>query len=517
MAASGKQAPAYSSTHFFTLAAARAGSQLLQFLIIAMLARALGVEEFGVYGLAISIASVLAMWVAFGINYMAVRDVAADPPSAPSVLKCGLLIRMLVLLPAVFLLIPPLYYAYSGHVRLAILVACGAIVLQVFCEFFCAILNGLGRLTLTAASWFGYHLLMASSYAAAVMLGARLATQMFAIRLLTGGALGLVLYLVVRHFVDKSIGCGAPALKKFAWRALPYCLLDVGGYLFITIDSVLLSLLQTPHALGCYQAAQRALLAVDGLSQAVALSILPTLSRLFATSREAWKITAVEYVRYVVMCAQPMGICMSLLGSPLVSLLFGSGYAEAGRVVSLFGLVVILRAANTALSNNLMASERVSVHTRAVWLSAGVQCVACYMLVRAHGIMGAAWAAVLATLVVTTRLSWAHRSVLSAAMPAAARLLKTILAGIVMAGTGFGARLWLNASASFFVALGAYLLLLAVTGEVGRRELDWLRQAISPGNAGRAQAPVSAKRASAGAAFTLETNGATERPPAGLR
>ena len=461
---------------------ARGGGQVIQMALVLILARALSVEEFGIFGLGISVASILALFVAFGINYMAIRDVAAEPQNASFVLQNGLIVRAVVVIPSLGVLWLSIHYTYSPHVRAAIILACFALVMQVISEFLCGLLNGLGRITLTAAGWFGYYFLLLILYITGIALGRKSASDMFLLRALAGAVLVFVLFPVVLHFIEWRPRWDPSGLWKFSRRALPYGLLDVGGFLFITIDSVMISLWQSPQALGYYQAAQKALLALDGMSQAAVLSFLPALSQLFVSSQSNWRSWTIRYVRYTAECAQAIGLTLGILGPSIAPVLFGARYADTGKLLSVFGFVIPLRVINAALSNSLMSSERVSIHTRAVWIAAVAQCGITFWLLRAYGVIGAAYSAIITSAIVSVQLLWAHREDLMNCSEDAFDLLKTVVAGVIMVVIAFSLENWVNPWISCIAGLTIYSVLLVWMGQFGRMELLWLRKAIGGGS-----------------------------------
>jgi O-antigen/teichoic acid export membrane protein len=468
------------SKHLLSLTSARIGSQFLQVALVVLLARALGVEEFGVFGLAVTVGSLMGLVVAFGINYMVVREVAIAPAIVPPLLKAGFLARLLLFLPAFLLTLLLAYGAYSFHIQAAIALACLAYAFRVVFEFLCAIFNGLERTEVTARGWLSHQLLLLSLAAIAIFLGARRASEIFLVYILVGSSLSAVLFVRLRRTVHRPARA-EPSLSvaQLLRRALPYGLATVGIFLFFTVDTVLISLYLEPRALGLYQASQRALVAVEEISLVTSLAMLPVLSRLHAESMEQWSSLSSAYARYVLMCAVPAGLVVTTLAHLIVNLAYGDSYADAAPVLAVFGFVIPLRILNGALGGSLAAAGRMAVRTRAEWLAAAMQLGLVFYLLPRYGILGAAWGAFIASGIATSQLIWALRGpLLDGTYPEARSFQKTVLSAALAVGV-FVLVSHLLSWAGLLLSLLIYLAALLAWGQLGRKEIVWVRQSLS--------------------------------------
>ena len=253
------------------------------------------------------------------------------------------------------------------------------------------------------------------------------------------------------------------ALQARNWREVPMflgiaLLAAVSG----RIDIIALSRLASLHVAGVYAAASRLYEASLMLPNIAALSVLPTLARLFTEDPTYFRKVLVRAMRLSLGAGFAVAIVVAALAGPLIHLLYRPEMAEAAAVLRwlIFGAVLVTL--DQILSSTMLAAKAQAHDLGSLAIAVGVLVAALWALVPAAGAVGAAVAVVLSTISrVVYRLAWVVRRL---ELPHLARDLGLVLLAAAAAVAALVLALPHGAPAALGAALAAYLATLLVTG-----------------------------------------------------
>ncbi len=236
-----------------------------------------------------------------------------------------------------------------------------------------------------------------------------------------------------RAVVRSMVGYGSGAV-----------LLNVLSMVVTRFDAVVIGRVLGPAALGLYTIAFRVPeLLIDSVAWNLSKVSFPALSRLRAEDRAQLGAATLTFVRYQALFGASMGAGLAVLGTPLVVLLFGEPWREAGPVMSALAVMSGVHALVFPLGDVLKAIGR----QRAVAALQVVEfplLVAGIVLAAPAGILAVAWVrcgvlvlhALMLVGLSTRVLGIAPRAVVAATRPAVAAAC-----GIAL-GTGAVRVLW---------------------------------------------------------------------------
>lgn len=374
-----------------SLLVAQFSTTVVTTVLFVLVARYLGVEQLGVYALAMTAAEVAAVFLDFGLNYFTTREVARDSLWAPTLLVSASVLKTALVAVVVALVGQALPWLYeSPALRQAIHLGVLAAVFRSFRDLFTAFVNGLERMSITASImliqagvWLiaGVYILRAGGDALA-LLQVRLGVDMvFAI-----------LSLAALLWIGK-IPLGRPELNslfQLAKAVLPFGLFVSGAALYARADTVILSLIWDEMAVGVYEAGRRLIVVVEVVPALVSLALYPTLSRILADRTADARRLFAQANRYMVMLGLPVAITTILAGPELLAVIYTGEYLTSATVLQVLGFAIPIRYAAYLLGTALLAEDNSWMRARGTWLATGLNLSLNVALIPAFGSVGAA-------------------------------------------------------------------------------------------------------------------------------
>jgi O-antigen/teichoic acid export membrane protein len=261
-----------------------------------------------------------------------------------------------------------------------------------------------------------------------------------------GGLLGIFAVIAALRFAVALAYAAVPGLPLPQWRLLQAALwrrnwhevpLFLGIALLATLsarlDLIVLSRLRSLEDVGVYAAAAKLYEASLMLPTVVALSMMPALSRLFATDRLQFDGLLVQALRVSLSGGALVALAVVAGSDLIVQLLYAPAMAGSAAVLRWLIVGAVLMTADQILSSTMMAARAQAWDMRSLVVGLVSLLLGLWVLVPWWGPMGAGLAVTLGLLLrVTARILWA-----SAALQVAglrweyARQLLALAAGLL--------------------------------------------------------------------------------------
>lgn len=370
-------------------------SAVLGLFTVSIVARSLGVANFGIYALALTVASILAVVADFGVNFLLVREVAIDRARSSVYLVSASLLKTLLILPSILiaLIISRRFYP-SFPVRSAIYLAFMAAILFTFLQFVTSFFNGYEKMGYTAAILACHSAMLLGICVLIVMykqanVNNLLFGHIVAAAMMVGfGVLCLLRVLPVRSLIFSASLCGQ-ILKK----AVPFGLFFLLGVIFFRVDNIMLSIMKGEVAVGLYWAAFRIIMAVELFPALFTEAVYPTLSRAFAVSLESARLILEKALRFMLLVGLPITLTMFFLSDKII-LIFGKQFLPASRALRILSLMIALRFCAYILGITLTASGKQKYRTVVAAICVAGNIALNFFLIPRYGYKGAALASV---------------------------------------------------------------------------------------------------------------------------
>jgi O-antigen/teichoic acid export membrane protein len=453
------------------------------------LVRALGPEDYGVFALAVSVGTLVMLATDFGLSGSAGRFVAelrGDPRGVAAIVSDSTLLKFVTIVPvcaALFALAGPIANAYdtpelTWPIRGIALSVLGQSVFMLYRGIFVA----LGRVSVTWRVTLIESVIETAASISLVLAGAGAAGAAFGRA--AGYVLGSILTVLmsVRLLGRGSVGPRSRGnVRRVAGYGTALLLVTVAYTLFEQIDVLLIGAIISTKAVGVFEAPMRLTTFLSYGGQAVAFGVAPRLAR---RKDERPNVRAFESAtRYLTILQGALLAPLLVWTQPIVSLALGSGYEDSVGVLRTLTPFVFLVGLGTfiTLAVNYIgeARRRIVLSVVTVALNAAIDAV----LLPRIGVIGGAVATDVAFGLYVAGHFWICKTVMDIRLgPVAVTFVRCLLAAgamtAVLALFGTSDLSWIDWIAGSLAGLVAYVATLFATGEVTRRELAGLRNAL---------------------------------------
>lgn len=434
-----------------------------------IIGRLLGPGPYGVYGVALSVQSILGLFLSLGVPMAVSRFVAQDEEHAQSILKQALKLQIYIALGLGVLTVAfaPVIARFLNDTTLTPIIQFIALVIfsQAFYQVYVQFLSGI--------HFFNRQAALTAIYAIAKLVGALALIFAFEVYgAFAGFIVGGIVAAIIGWFWTRNAGGTAKRplpVKSFLSFAGIYVLILVGLQLLMSLDLFMVkAFLQNDIQAGYYNAAvtlsRISYVALQGLT----FIILPSVSALTkpgASHDEAASFIR-DVMRYLIALVIPTVALASATSEDLIILFLSQQYAPAAPLLTVLmvgvgglGFYLLLAA---IVAGGGKAKMGLYVTTAMIALSALLGSV----LIPRFGLIGGAWQTTIASLLGLGVLSAYTFRTFSIPVPYKSTI-NVIIASVVAVGPTY---VWevspIMLPLQYLVLLGLYVVVLFILGEV---------------------------------------------------
>ena len=445
-------------------------SRLIGLGIAVYLARALGTEGYGLLGSALAFVSYFIIFVAAGVEFHGVRDIAQHPEQLPVIvghvvgMRLLLVLVSLVLMALLMFMLPP---AVFGRIDLALIYALTLLTLALNTTW---ALRGLQQMRSIAAGLVVQNVLMA---AATFLLVRSPQPDLWLIP-----AIQVVseLFLIAWYYRCLQVRFGriTPVLE---WRALLPTLketarVSLGRFprvFYYQGDILLLAWLAGAASAGEFLASHKIIVSIVMVGVILEMNAFPVVSRLAASSPFGALRFQMNLLRYALIAMAPLVVLGAAYAVPLIDLIYGGEFAASAAVFSWMLLTVPVFEASIVMQDVLIATRKSGGFIVANMAAMSVHILVGIAVIPGYGGTGAALACLAGELIglaLLTAFVW--RS--SGQFPYSWRMLAPIAGSVPMYAVIQSTPQWPDA-ARMALGLLSYAALAALLGALTRQEM----------------------------------------------
>ncbi len=452
-------------------------TQILTLVVSIVLARSLGVEQYGIFVFGFAFPSWFILFVSLGLDSVYTIEVAADKGKAGHYLTTVALLRLPLVALAVLSMWVFTYLVLSDPFSRTITLLLGiAGILQTYAGTFTSVFRAFERIEFDALVLVAERLVTTAAVILLLVLGHGLFEISFVY--IAGGILILVLSMVLvrRRFVWFSRAVDLRGSSTILKLAAPFALMAIVATITHSAGPVLLTILLDPIATGQYNAALNIYFALISFLSIYHYVLLPTMSRIGHETPE--KLSRV--LQQTQKLAFIFGLAVALGGwiyaEEIMTLFYGEAFRESARSFEVLIFIVAMSTAVLGSGTALAATGRQTLNLLIGTAAAATVVSLNFVLIPTYGHVGAAYAFLAAGLLQTSFQFIAVRRLVARVEPWTT-YGRTLIAGAAMVLLlDFLPKLplWSGASLGVFV----YLLLLIITRGITREDWNVVKEAL---------------------------------------
>jgi len=340
---------------------------LLQIIIVAILARYLGVSGYGKYAFVFAYLSFFHILCNLGINTILVREISRDKSLAPSLVGHGILIKIILSVVSfslailiITLLNYPLDTTKAVYVLSLVLLFSAfqtpELIFQAYLKIQYSVLISLGNRLLTL----GLILLAISQKQ----------TLVFIIWMFVISNMALVIATVIfsRKFVIPKFAFNPKTLKWILRESWPLALSAIFITIYFKIDTIMLSLMKGDEAVGYYNAGYAIMSNLIFIPAAYATSIFPVISDYFKSSTDSLAKIFKRSFKYLSSLAIPIVVGGVILSKQIIIFIYGDQFYPAVKAFQ-----ILIFAAGIIFISNLVSTNITAINRQRInmWLALG--------------------------------------------------------------------------------------------------------------------------------------------------
>ena len=401
-----------------------------------VMARKLGVAEFGVFAFGLSFVTLVTVFADFGQSAILTREVARDHRLVDRYFANTIVLKLVLALPALVVSIGILSAFAEPQTRNVALLLGIAVVAEQMMNTCFATYQAFERLVYIPVALLAQRFLMTAIGCAALLAGAGVVAVSIVYLACALVGLGVALWLLFAYVARPRFQVRPRVWRGLMWAAFPIGVASVFSTILFRADMAMLAVMKSAEAVGEYAAAYRLLETTLFLSWGVGSAVYPVYSRLGPGRSPEVLLVFERSLKLLVALTLPLAIGAVILADPLMDVLYGPAYDASANALVLLAPAIALYPFAYVAGMMLVSQHRQRVLAPIYAAVAAENILLNLVLIPTHSLYGAAIGTSLSQLLVTLPLMVFCTHALG--RPSWLRMVggpvtASVLAGVVMA------------------------------------------------------------------------------------
>lgn len=438
-------------------------TSICAFLWTILIARYLGVFDYGVVSFAISFTGLFGIVMDIGISVYTTRELSRDRSQVNkfvgNIVPLKSLLTISSFLVILFIL---LIIGYDALTIIVTLIFAIELVFMSFMNFFGGVFQAFEELKYQAIGTILNSILLLIGILLTMYFD--LGVIFIAIAYTVAYVIFLA-YLVVMYlfkFEIPKLSFNLSFLKETIINSLPFGLTNFFYSVYFSIDIVMLTSLVGNYPTGLYKSAYNIINVFATFFPIYTATIFPVMSKYFVQSKDMVRVSYETSVKYLLIIILPISAYVFLYATPLINLIYSNQYSLAGAPMQVLIWTVAFLFVNGAGSSVLNSVNKEMSVTKIYVVAAIVNVILNSILIPKYSFNGAAIATVLSEIVICVLVLY---SISKTDFKPNLRLLKPVTKVIVSSGVMgvllyfIGVNMWL----AIPIGVVVYLVMLLIT------------------------------------------------------
>lgn len=328
----------------FWLTVSNFGGRLIKAIVIIYAARVLGTAGYGIFSYAVTLAGFFSLFMDPGINAVLVKESAKSPDDQGIAVFSTTFYMKIVLLTfgvCFIIFVGPYFSTLPGAVAL-LPIAAFILMFDTLREFLLSFVRGIEKMQWEAGIFiftniaivvFGFIALIMHPTPKALGWGYALGTML-------GGIAALI--VLRKYLKDLFSRFSAKLIKPIVQSAWPFAIVGALGLLLTNTDILIISWMRDASDVGIYSAGIRIIQVLYLVPGVLQISTMPLFSRLANVDNKKFRAAFERIVSVLFVASIPLAIGGIVVGTQVLSLIFGSAFAPGGPAFKLLMVTMIV-------------------------------------------------------------------------------------------------------------------------------------------------------------------------------
>ena len=377
------------------------------FIWTVLIARYLGVNDYGVLGFAISFTGITSMIVDLGISAEIVRHISTDYNSAPKYLGNAFPLKSLFSIGIFILTLITLIIMKCNELTITVTLL---FTIEIIIKTFIGLINGTFQafeegkyqgIGNTILNTLLLIFILISIFADFGIIG-------ISISYITANLIALIYayYFLNKKITKPKFEFDKEFCKNITLVSLPFALGGILYSIYYSIDVVMLTQLIGSYPTGIYNATYKLISILTLFYSVYGAVIFPVMSKFFKNDQQLLIISFEKSVKYILLIIIPIAIATMFYSTDIIQLIYGNEYDAASSVLSILIWTVCLLFVNGACNTLLLASHKEVTTTKIYGIAAVFNIILNFIMIPKYSANGAAMTTVLSDLLILILFSY---------------------------------------------------------------------------------------------------------------
>lgn len=334
-------------------------ASIFGFIWTILIARYLGVSDYGILGFAISITAILGIIDDMGISTHIVRHIATDYDSAPKYLGNALPLKIIFAASKTILTV--IILIVLGVNELTLTITLLFTIEMIFKSFNNTIYGSFQAFELGKYQGIG-NTIMNTTTLLFILIAIYTDLGIFGVTVsyvLANIITFIYIYYVLnKHVVKPKFELDREFCKRITILSLPFAITGILYTIYYSIDVVMLTNMVGSYATGIYNATYKLISVLTLFYSVYTAVIFPVMSRFFKNDESMLLISFEKSIKYLMLAIIPLAVGTVFYSTDIIHLIYGHEYDAASSVLSILIWTVCLLFISGACNTLLNASHK---------------------------------------------------------------------------------------------------------------------------------------------------------------
>lgn len=324
-----------------------------------LMARYLGVSDYGIFGFATSLTGILAITTELGLNTHIVRHIATDYDSAPKYLGNAIPLRCIFAIGTIILTLIILIIMKANELVITVTLL---FTIEMIFKSYINLLNGSFQ-AFEEGKYQGIgntilNVLLLIFILIAIFTDIGLIGIAICYILANLIALAYEYYVLNKHITKPKFELDTAFCKKITLLSIPFAITSLLYTVYYSIDIVMLTNIVGSYATGIYNATYKLISVLTLFYSVYTAVIFPVMSRFFKDDESMLLISFEKSIKYIMLVVIPLAVATMFYSLDIIQLIYGHEYDAASSVLSILIWTVCLLFISGACNTLLNASHK---------------------------------------------------------------------------------------------------------------------------------------------------------------